>query len=131
MNPLFEMATGFGMARGVRTSREAEPTLTRRDMTAATRADRAERQVKLLEENLAKAMLISEALWELLSERSGLKIEHLHKKMYEIDMRDGELDGKNQRKAVECGGCGRMVGPRHSVCMYCGQVIDDSVFRIG
>ena len=125
MNRLFGMAGGLGMPR------EMEPTMTRRDITAATRADNAERKVKMLEESLGKAMLISEALWELLSERTGLKIEDLHKKMYEIDMRDGTLDGKNQRKAVECSGCGRMVGPRHSVCLYCGQVIDESVFRIG
>lgn len=98
---------------------------------AASRADRAERTVKMLEENLAKTLLICEALWELLSQRTGLTVQELHDKLYEIDMRDGTLDGKNQRKPVACPGCGRIVGPRHSVCLYCQQVIDDSVFRMG
>ena len=98
--------------------------------SATGRAERAERKVRMLEENLSKTMLICEALWELLSQRSGLTVQDLHNKLYEIDMRDGVLDGKNQRKAVECPGCGRMVGPRHSVCLYCGQVIDNSVFQL-
>jgi ribosomal protein L32 len=98
--------------------------------SASSRADRAERKVKMLEENLAKTLLICEALWEMLSQRTGLTVQDLHNKLYELDMRDGTLDGKNQRKAVECPSCARMVGPHHSVCLYCGQVIDDSVFRM-
>ncbi|NLK42199.1 MAG: hypothetical protein GX298_09130 [Planctomycetes bacterium] len=97
---------------------------------AANRAERTERSVKRVEENLSKTLLICEALWELLSERTGLMLDDLHNKLYEIDMRDGSLDGKNQRKAIECSNCKRMVGPHHSVCFYCGQVIDDSVFRL-
>lgn len=99
--------------------------------SGSAKADRAERTVKLLEENLSKTLLICEALWELLSQKSGLTVKDLHDKLYEIDMRDGTLDGKNQRKAVDCVNCGRKVGPRHSVCFYCGHVIDDSVFRLG
>jgi hypothetical protein len=75
--------------------------------------------------------LICEALWELLSQKSGLTVKDLHDKLYEIDLRDGSLDGKNQRKAIDCPNCARKVGPRHSICFYCGHVIDDSVFRFG
>ncbi len=97
---------------------------------AKSKIQQVERNAKMLEENLAKTMLICEALWELLSEKTGLTINDLHEKLYDIDMRDGTLDGKNQRSAVACGDCGRMVGPRHSACLYCGHVIDDSVFRL-
>ncbi len=104
---------------------------------ASTDAARAEavarstqKELRVLHENLARTMLICEALWELLRERGKMTDEDLHKKLYEIDMRDGELDGKNQRKAQECPQCGRRVSRRHASCIYCGQVIDTSVFSI-
>ncbi len=93
-------------------------------------AQRAERQVRLLEANLAKTMMICEALWEILADEHGWTIEHLHKKLYEVDMRDGVLDGKNQRSIVKCPNCGRTVSGRHPACLYCGQIIDNSVFTI-
>ncbi|NLW83202.1 MAG: hypothetical protein GXY41_02175 [Phycisphaerae bacterium] len=128
MNGLFGMAMVAKIA-GNQTAGEAMAS--GQASRASSRADRAERAVKMLEENLAKTLLICEALWELLSQRTGLTVQELHDKLYEIDMRDGTLDGKNQRKAIACPGCGRTVGPRHSVCLYCQQVIDDSVFRMG
>ncbi len=87
-------------------------------------------QIRILEANLAKTMMICETLWEFLRDKAGLTEQDLHKKLYEIDMRDGILDGKNQRKALECPNCSHMVSPRHPACIYCGQVIDDSVFTI-
>jgi len=97
---------------------------------AANEAAKAERSVKILQDDLAKTLLICEALWELLSQRTGLTVKDLHDKLYELDMQDGQLDGKNQRKAVECPRCGRMVSSHRTACLYCGQVIDDSVFRM-
>ncbi len=103
-----------------------------KDATSAKHsANRAEVQLKLMEANLAKSLMICEALWELLAEKTGLTLDDLHNKLYEVDMRDGVLDGKNQRSIVECPGCNRSVSPRHPACLYCGQVIDDSVFKMG
>ncbi len=90
----------------------------------------AERRTKILEANLAKTLMICETLWELLRDEHGWSDEALHKKLYEVDMRDGVLDGKNQRKAVECPDCGHTVSPRHPACIYCGRVIDMSVFNL-
>ena len=101
---------------------------------AAARAEsgarNAQREVKHLRSSLGKTMLICEALWELLRDKTNLTEADLHKKMYEIDMRDGVLDGKNQRQAVQCPDCGRTVSPRHPACVYCGKVIDTSVFTV-
>ena len=91
---------------------------------------RADRDMKIINANLAKIMLINEALWELIRDKHGLTETDLHEKLYEVDMRDGVLDGKNQRKAAECSGCGRMVSARHPACLYCGNVIDSSVFTL-
>jgi hypothetical protein len=124
------MSNLFLLAKGLAQGTDVSGVDASASIRAASSADRANRSVKMLEESLAKSLLICEALWELLSERSGLTIDDLHKKLYEIDMRDGQLDGKNQRKAIECNQCHRMVGPKHSVCIYCGYVVDDSVFRL-
>ncbi len=87
-------------------------------------------QIRRLENNLAKTLMINEALWEIIRDRLNLTEQELHDKLYEVDMRDGTLDGKNQRKAVKCQNCDHMVSARHSVCIYCGQVMDNSVFTV-
>ncbi len=90
----------------------------------------AGRRLKVLEANLAKTLMVCETLWELLRDEHGWTDKTLHKKLYEVDMRDGVLDGKNQRKAVECPDCGHTVSARHPACIYCGRVIDTSVFNL-
>lgn len=97
---------------------------------AQNAASRAEQHVKLMEVNLGKALMICEALWELLSEKTGLTQDDLYKKLYEIDMRDGQLDGKNQRSVINCPACSRPVSGRHAACLYCGHEIDKSVFQM-
>ena len=94
-------------------------------------AKRTEQQVKLLEANLAKSLMICETLWELLAEKTGLTQDDLINKLNEVDMRDGVLDGKNQRGIAECAACGRKVSGRHAACLYCGEVIDGSIFNPG
>ncbi len=102
----------------------------RESSSAKHEALRLRQQVRVLEANLAKSMMINEALWELMRERLKLTEKDLHDKLYAIDMRDGQLDGKNQRGIAECPNCSRKVSPRHPACIYCGTVIDVSVFSI-
>ena len=97
---------------------------------AKSKARSVEREVRVLEANLAKTLMISEALWEIVRDQHGLTEKALHDKLYEVDMRDGVLDGKKQRNSVKCPNCDHTVSPRHPACIYCGQVIDDSVFSI-
>ena len=97
---------------------------------AKSKVGSVEREVRMLKANLAKTMMICETLWEIVRDRHGLTEKDLHKKLYEVDMRDGVLDGKHQRKAEKCPNCDHTVSPRHPACIYCGQVIDDSVFTI-
>ncbi len=97
---------------------------------AKTKASQAAERVRVLEANLAKVLMINEALWEILRDKLDLTDEELNQKLYEIDMRDGVLDGKNQRSVSECPSCHRKVSPRHPACIYCGQIINDSVFQM-
>jgi len=97
---------------------------------ATSKAHAVERKLRVLEANLAKCLMINEVLWEMIRDNHGMTEKELHEKIYEIDMRDGVLDGKNQRKAAECPKCGHMVSARHPACIYCGEVIDTSVFTL-
>ncbi len=98
--------------------------------TAANATGQVNAKIRILEDNLAKSMLLNEVLWELISQRLNLSEADLLKKVEEIDLRDGKLDGKNQRKAVKCPSCGHTVSARHAACLYCGKVIDTSIFTI-
>jgi hypothetical protein len=89
-----------------------------------------EMQIQFLEANLGKALMINEALWELIRDKLHLTEKEFFDKLYEIDMRDGTIDGKNQRPVVECPKCHRRVSSRHAACIYCGQILDDSVFQM-
>ena len=98
---------------------------------AETETGNLRNRIKILENNVAKALLINEALWELIREKLRLTDDELNEKLYAIDMRDGTLDGKNQRShAMKCPQCNRMVSHRHAACLYCGHIMDDSVFSL-
>ena len=125
---LFSMA---GMAslrlRELHASGEAQ----RQGRKAVSKVNELQITLKMLEDNLAKSLMINEALWEIIRDKLGLTDAQLNEKLYTIDMRDGELDGKNQRSgAAECPKCHRMVSSRHPACLYCGEIIDSSVFDI-
>ncbi len=97
---------------------------------AKAKASQAAERVRVLEANLVKVLMINEALWEIIRDKHDLTEEDLNDKLYQIDMRDGDLDGDNQPRVRPCPACGRNVSPRHPACIYCGQIIDDSVFRL-
>ncbi len=125
------MLNVFLAARGAIHETQASMGAQQEAASAKHAAKRTEQQVKLLEENLATSLMICEARWELLAEKTGLTEDDLYNKLHEVDMRDGVLDGKNQRGIAECAACGRKVSGRHAACLYCGEVIDSSVFNPG
>ena len=98
---------------------------------AETETGNLRNRIKILENNVAKTLLINEALWEIIREKLRLTDDEFNEKLYAIDMRDGTLDGKNQRShAMKCPQCNRMVSHRHAACLYCGHIMDDSVFSL-
>jgi len=86
--------------------------------------DRAKRQIARLESKIDGLALVSQALWELVRERTNLTDEDIRAKMSEIDQRDGRVDGRLLGGPTACKGCGRPVHSRQSTCMYCGSAID-------
>ena len=75
-----------------------------------------------LEAKLDHLSLVCMAMSELFEE-IGFSKAMLLKKIEEIDLRDGKLDGKIAPTNT-CSGCNRVVAPRHVSCLYCGTKIN-------
>ncbi len=63
------------------------------------------------------------AMWEMFGKSAGLFLKDLEAKMVEIDLRDGELDGKLAAAPENCPRCERKLGPRRHICLYCGSSV--------
>lgn len=73
-----------------------------------------------LEAKIDHLALITQALWELLRERTSLDDADVEAKMAEIDRRDGRHDGRISGAMTECQACRRPVHSRQRACPYCG-----------
>ena len=99
--------------------------------------DKAERQIEKNRIDLEhltlkseKTALISQALWELVREHTDLTEEDIEKKIEEIDMRNGKIDGRIVPEIFECPTCNRKVNSRQSMCIYCGETLQLSKMHI-
>jgi hypothetical protein len=73
-------------------------------------------------------LLVSEAVWSLVSEKLGLTQEELLDRVNEIDLSDGRLDGKVRREATKCSKCQRVSAQRFRACVYCGHPLEANPF---
>jgi hypothetical protein len=88
---------------------------------AAAVAETARTQVELMQADLDRLMLCTQAMWEILKEEHGYTEEQLIQKITEIDMQDGKLDGKVAKQGpVACHKCGRVNKRTRLTCLYCG-----------
>jgi len=78
-----------------------------------------------LEEKLDRLALISRAMFELLQESEGFSEERLSAKVLEIDLRDGQADGKVTARPKKCPKCEAAMSPKFGRCLFCGHR-DDS-----
>jgi len=76
-----------------------------------------------LEGKMAKMALVSQALYELLKETTGVTDEDLRRKIKEVDARDGKEDGKVQASVLKCPKCGSAVSAGALYCQMCGAMI--------
>jgi hypothetical protein len=87
---------------------------------AANSAGRTQKEVEELEKVVESLMLTCQAMWELLREQGKLTDEMLLKRMQEVDLRDGQRDGKMGSQATTCPSCSRPNNARREACIYCG-----------
>lgn len=76
--------------------------------------------VKELENDIRRLQLLNQALWEILRDKLRLSEEEFLAKVHEVDMRDGQEDGRMSYTALKCPQCGRVSSSRHWRCLYCG-----------
>ncbi len=81
------------------------------------------------EERLERLALICQAMWSLLEEKTDLTEDDLVKRVTEIDLKDGRLDGKYEKPLVKCEECGATISQRFGKCLFCGkEYTDGTVF---
>lgn len=92
--------------------------------SAQQEAQRAQNQVERLSRDVERLLMITEALWMVLKEQHGYDDEKLIQLMTQIDLRDGQLDGRVAKTAPEpCPHCGRPLTKNLPSCVYCGEVV--------
>lgn len=83
-----------------------------------------------IEQQLARVTLVSQALWELLRDRTGLTEDELVDKITEVDLRDGAKDNRLTTQVVACPKCQRNITTKHLRCIYCGmEVPKEHIFQ--
>jgi len=80
-----------------------------------------------LEEKLDRLALITRAMFELM-QSSGISETQLSAKVTEIDLRDGQADGRMSPKPRRCPKCDAMISPKFGRCLFCGHRDDASTF---
>jgi hypothetical protein len=90
---------------------------------------RAIDELALAQERLDKLVLLTHAMWTLLSEKSGISEADLIKRVTDLDAQDGSVDGRITRPPVRCSKCSAMVCRKFNRCLFCGQpYADDGAF---
>ncbi|MCG3135681.1 MAG: hypothetical protein HMLKMBBP_03413 [Planctomycetes bacterium] len=87
---------------------------------ANAKAGRAEAAAAEMQLRMDRMALACEAMWELVRERTGATDADLRRKIEEIDLRDGKLDGRIARTVAPCARCGRAVNSGRRRCIRCG-----------
>jgi hypothetical protein len=77
-----------------------------------------------LQSQIDGLLLATQAMWELLRDKTGLSEEDLRQRMEEIDLRDGVRDGRIGPAKVNCPACNRINNDRRTHCVYCGGALN-------
>lgn len=97
---------------------------------ASRDARRASGKVDRMEFDIERLLMITEALWMILKEQHGYSDEELQRRVMEIDVRDGRLDGKVAASAPDkCTKCGKVLMKKRPRCIYCGHVAPPNPFH--
>jgi hypothetical protein len=90
---------------------------------AEGKARRVGTDVAELEARLDRTLLACEAMWTILRDKLGVTDEQLIERINDVDLSDGQLDGKVRKTPGSCPSCGRTISRKFPKCMYCGQAI--------
>jgi hypothetical protein len=82
-------------------------------------------KLQALEHRYDRMRLVTNALWQLLKEHTGLTDADLKRFIEKVDLLDGKLDGTMARTtgAINCPSCSRPVLKSAIRCSFCGTTI--------
>jgi hypothetical protein len=100
-------------------------------LEAQRRVRRLEDQIKALERQVGRLALASVAMQEILRDHLGISAEVIEAKIFQIDLRDGKVDGTFHQPPKMCADCGRLSGAAHATCVYCGKPLPQESSPIG
>ena len=80
-------------------------------------------QNEIIQCDVEKLFMLTEALWTILKEKHGCTDAELVQRVQEIDLRDGKLDGKVAKVNPDCPKCSRKLMGKRPVCLYCGAEV--------
>ena len=81
-------------------------------------------EVEEMRATVDRLHLAATAMWEILNEQFGVSETEFLAKVQEIDLRDGRLDGRiDKRKSppTACPHCDRPNNGKRTVCLYCAK----------
>ena len=82
------------------------------------------------EKEVARLALITQAMWTLVKERTGLTDDDLMAAMAELDLADGRADGRKRPAGpIDCPKCGRTNSRNRDFCIYCGEMVRTRPFQ--
>jgi len=84
------------------------------------------RAARRLNDKVDQLALLCRAMFELMQQTSGVTEEQLKAKVLEIDLRDGQTDGRATPTPKRCPKCGAMISPQFGRCLFCGYRDDSS-----
>jgi hypothetical protein len=94
----------------------------RAELASASARDKVMRAVTPVEERIDKLALVCQAMWSLVQEKTRLTDADLVKRVTELDLLDGEADGKLRRPPLDCPSCDAKISRRFGRCLFCGHV---------
>lgn len=79
-------------------------------------------QLRRLENRYERMRLVTNALWRMLKEHTGLTDSDLKRFIERVDLLDGKLDGKlaGTTGAMDCPRCSRRILKSAAACPWCG-----------
>ena len=99
-------------------------------LSAEAKARSVETQTEIMRFDIERLLMVTEALWGILREKHGLTDEDLTRRIHEIDLRDGKLDGRVAPEPPgRCPRCDRVLERKRPYCLYCGQPIAADPFQ--
>ena len=90
---------------------------------AGNKADDAAAELVRLKRQVEHLTLTCQAMWELLRRNTGLTDAALQAHMLEVDLRDGQADGKIATQTLDCAKCGSKTHSRRKLCVMCGEPV--------